>query len=304
MKFRTAAVLALPFLAGACASSGHEPPLPTLPSPAHLPPVPVPVVIPDPVPDALPDLPPENPVRAAVAAQAKGVVTPRREWFKGVSYAPPYHPNNSYLVYVAEGEAVSVRFRPREVPSPVVCSDGGVILSTAWTQSGAGPTETWTLDVKARMRAGGDGRVRCRVATNFAERGYSLTLKTVPVGSRHHMQAVEWSDPYKILSTSRTVESRPVCQGSDGNYRVTGDLGAFGLSSSSISNDGAQTCIRFPPSASFDLPAAWLVEGDAERPASPQTINGSYLIDGVPPVIELRTDHATLRIERLHRKAP
>ena len=111
--------------------------------------------MPEPVPDALPELPPENPVKAAVAAQAKGVVTPRREWFKGVTYAPPYHANNSYLVYVAEGEAVSVRFCPREIPSPVVCSDGGVILSTARTQSGAGATETWTLDIKARMRAEG-----------------------------------------------------------------------------------------------------------------------------------------------------
>jgi hypothetical protein len=27
-------------------------------------------------------------------------------------------------------------------------------------------------------------------------------------------------------------------------------------------------------------------------------IDGAYLIDGVPPVIELRTDTATLRIER------
>ena len=100
------------------------------------------------------------------------------------------------------------------------------------------------------------------------------------------------------------MESRPVCQGTDINYRITGDLCAFGLTSTSISNDGAHTCIRFPPSAAFDLPAAWLVEGDSERPASPSTVNGAYLIDGVPPVIELRTDNATLRIERLERKAP
>lgn len=303
MKFRTAVVLALPFLAGACASSSFEPPLPTLPSPQQLPPPPVAQGA-GAVPDALPELPPENPVRAAAAAQSSGEKSPRREWYKGVTYAPPYHFNNAYLVYVAEGETMGVRFRPREIPSPVVCSDGGVILSTAWTQSGEGATETWTLDIKARMRAGGNGRVRCRVATNFAPRGYFLNVKTVAAGSAHHVQAVEWTDPYELLSTANFVESRPVCRGTDGNYRISGDLGAFGLTSSSISNDGAQTCIRFPPTAAFDLPAAWLVEGESERPASPSTINGAYLIDGVPPVIELRTDNATLRIERLERIAP
>jgi hypothetical protein len=152
------------------------------------------------------------------------------------------------------------------------------------------------------MRAEGNGQIRCSITTNRGP--YTVVFKTMPVNSPAHISTVRWEDPYNFLAPDNGVKSAPICQGTDVNYRLTGDAGAFGLTSASISNDGAQTCIRFPPSAGFDLPAAWLVEGDQERPASPATINGAYVIDGVPPIIELRTDHATIRIERLERKAP
>jgi hypothetical protein len=300
MKFHPAAVLALPFLAGACASSGYEPPLPTLPSPAHAPPPVVPVVVAPP--ETLPDLPPEDPVKAASAALRGGLVKPRREWFKGLAYVPPYHPNHGYLVYVAEGSQTNLQFGKREIPETATCQDAGVILSVAWTQTGSGASESWMLQAKAKVQGEGNGQIRCSVTTNRGP--YTVFFKTMPVSSPAHIATVRWSDPYDFLAPDNGVKSAPVCAGTDGNYRLTGDLGAFGLTPGRVTNDGAHTCLRFPPSAAFDLPAAWLVEGDAERPASPQTINGAYLIDGVPPVIELRTDHATIRIERLQRKAP
>jgi hypothetical protein len=293
MTLRQPAVLALPLLAGACASSRYEPPLPTLPSPQRLPAPPAAGIEP---PDTLPDLPPEDPVRAASGALTKGLVKPRREWFKGVAYAPPYHPNHAYLVYIPEGGKTSFQFGRREIPQVATCQDGGVILSTAWTQTGGGATESWVLDVKAKMRA---PRQTCSITTS---RGvYVVVVQTT---ASTHTMIVRWSDPYGFLAPDNALPSAPVCAGTDINYRMTGDPGAFGLTPGGVSNDGAHTCIRFPPSAAFDLPAAWLVEGDRERPASPATINGAYLIDGVPPIIELRTDTATLRIERLERKAP
>ena len=290
MKFRTA-ILALPLFAGACASS-YEPPLPTLPSPQQLPALPVAGQ----PPDMLPDLPKEDPIKASSGAMAKGLVKPRHEWFKGVTYAPPYHPNHAYLVYIPEGGKTSFQFGKREIPQVANCQDGGVILSTVWTQTGSGASESWVLDIKAKVRA---PRQTCSITTS---RGIYVVV-VQPTTSTHTM-IVRWSDPYEFLAPDGGLPSAPVCQGTDINYRISGDLGAFGLTSSSISNDGAHTCIRFPPSAAFDLPAAWLVEGDQERPASPSTINGAYLIDGVPPVIELRTDTAAIRIERLERKAP
>lgn len=295
MKFRTA-ILLLPLFAGACASS-YEPPLPTLPSPQQLPVVPV-VELP---PDTLPEMPAENPVKAAAGAVANGLVKPRKAWFKGLAYVPPYHPNHGYLVYTAEGGQTNFEFRKREIPQTATCQDGGVIMSLLWTQTGSGASESWILQAKAKMRAEGNGQIMCSITTNRGP--YTVIVKTMAISSPAHIAKVRWDDPYDFLASDNGVKSAPICQGTDVNYRMTGDLGAFGLTTASISNDGAQTCIRFPPSAGFDLPAAWLVEGDNERPASPATINGSYLIDGVPSVIELRTDNATLRIERLERMA-
>src|SRR5690242_19662814 len=94
--------------------------------------------------------------------------------------------------------------------------NGGVILSTVWTQT-------------------------CSITTN---RGVYIVVVQVTAGT--HTMIVRWSDPYGFLAPDNGLPSAPVCQGTDGNYRTTGDLGAFGLTSSSISNDGAQTCIRFP----------------------------------------------------------
>ena len=295
MKFRTT-VLALPLVMGACASS-YEPPLPTLPSPQQLPEPPRMVVA---VPDTLPEMPTEDPVRAAISASKTGLIKPRKDWFKGLTYAPPYHPNHGYVVYVAEGGMSKVELMKREIPQTTTCPDGGVILSQVWTSMGAGATESWILQTKAKMQAEGNRQIHCTVVTNRG--AYNIVFQTVAVGSPAHVSTVRFSDPYNLLAPDNGVQSSPICQGTDGNYRITGNLGAFGLTSGSISNDGAHTCIRFPPSAAFDLPAAWLVEGDQERPASPSTINGAYLIDGVPPVIELRTDNATIRIERLEKK--
>ena len=253
-------------------------------------------------PDTLPELPKEDPIKAAASAMSKGLVTPRKEWFKGLTYMPPYHPNHGYVVYIPEGQKTSFVFGKREIPESALCegvmpegSEMPGIMSTAWTQQGSGASESYVLDIKVKMTA---PRQKCSITTN---RGVYIVI-VQPTTSTHTMK-VQWSDPYNFLAGDNGVKSAPICQGSDVNYRVTGDLGAFGLTSNSITNDGAQTCIRFPPSAAFDLPAAWLVEGDTERPASPATINGAYLIDGVPPVIELRTDNATLRIERLERIA-
>lgn len=296
MTLRTAALL-LSLAAGACVPA-YQPPLRTLPSPQQLPPPPM-TALP---PDTLPALPPENPLRAASSALKAGLVTPRKAWFKGLAYVPPYHPNHGYLVYAAEGMQTNLEFARREIPLTATCQDGGVIVSLAWTQTGSGASEAWILQAKPRMIADGNGLVRCSITTSRGP--YTVFLKTMPAGSPAHIATVRWDDPYGFLAPDNGAQSAPVCRGSDVNYRVTGDLGAFGLTSASVSNDGAQTCIRFPPSAGFDLPAAWLVEGESERPASPATINGAYLIDGVPPVIELRTDHARLRIERLERTAP
>src|SRR5690242_16167702 len=41
--------------------------------------------------------------------------------------------------------------------------DGGVILSTVWTQTGAGASESWVLDIKAKMQA---PRQTCSITTN------------------------------------------------------------------------------------------------------------------------------------------
>ena len=293
------AALTLPFLLGACASS-YEPPLPTLPSPQQVPAVPVAETTP---PDTLPELPPEDSVKAATAALSKGLVKPRSEWFKGSTYAPPYHPNHDYLIYVPEGEKTILRFGKREIPEGDTCdgvmpegSEMPGIMSTTWTQMGSGAAETWIFQIKVKMMA---PRQTCTITTN---RGVYIVV--VQPTTKTHTRKVQWTDPYNFLAPDNGVQSAPICRGTDANYRIIGDPGAFGLSSESISNDGAHTCIKFPPSAAFDLPAAWLIEGDSERPASPSTINNAYLIDGVPPVIELRTDHATLRIERLERIAP
>jgi type IV secretory pathway VirB9-like protein len=284
MRLR-AAVLLLPLFAAACAGPQYRPPLPTLPSSASLPARPVR----PPPPDTLPRLAPEDPVKASFAALSEGLVKPRREWFKGVTYMPPYHPNHSYLVYIPEGGVSTFQFSPGEKPQPATCADGGVILSQSWSSLGVGPSKSWVWSVKARMTA---PRQDCTVTTN---RGiYSVVIQPT---TRTHTSRVRWSDPYGFLSEA-DPDTPELCARTDINYRLAGDEGAFGLRPGDVSNDGSHTCIRFPQSAGFDLPAVWLVEGDNERPASPAMIDGAYLIDGVPPVIELRTDAATLRIER------
>jgi hypothetical protein len=304
MTFRIAA-LALPFVLTACGtSSSYEPPLPTLPSPQHLPAPPVAAAVE--MPDTLPELPKEDPVKATTAALSTGLVTPRREWYKGVTYSPPYHPNHGYLIYTPEGGSTSLQFGKREIPDGATCEgvvpdemateENPGIMSTAWKSFGEGASESWVLDIKVKIMA---PRQRCTITTN---RGVYIVV--VQPTQKTHTMKVQWSDPYNLLAPDNGIQSAPICRGTDANYRLTGNLGAFGVTTGSISNDGAHTCIKFPPSAGFDLPAAWLIEGENERPASPATINGAYLIDGVPPVIELRTDNATLRIERLERIAP
>jgi hypothetical protein len=259
-----------------------------------------------PPPDTLPELPKEDPIKAAAGALAQGLVTPRKAWHKGITYEPPYHPNHAYLIYIPEGGKSSLQFGKREIPEQALCEgvlpegaateDNPGIMSTTWTAMGSGASESWVLDIKVKMQA---PRQTCTITTN---RGIYIVV-VQPTKTTHTMK-VQWSDPYNFLAPDNGVQSAPICRGTDVNYRFTGDPGAFGIAPGSISNDGAHTCIRFPPSAAFDLPAAWLIEGDTERPASPSTINGAYLIDGVPAVIELRTSNATLRIERLERLAP
>ena len=250
--------------------------------------------------------PKEDPIKATAAAMATGLVTPHSQWNKGLTYAPPYHPNHGYLIYTPEGRSTSLMFRKREIPLEGSC-EGQVpvdmqtpenpgIIDATWRNQGSGASESWIFDIRVKMTA---PRQTCTITTNMGI--YTVVVQPT---TKTHTQRVEWSDPYSLLAPDNGIQSAPICRGSDVNYRVTGNIGAFGITSGSISNDGAHTCIKFPPSAGFDFPAAWLIEGENERPASPATINGAYLIDGVPPVIELRTDTATLRIERLERTAP
>lgn len=275
----------LPLLLAACAGPEYRPPLPTLPTAASLP---APVVRRAP-PDTLPVMAAEDPVKATFAALSDGLVKPRREWFKGVTYTPPYHPNHSYLVYIPEGNSTVFMFGPGEKPQPALCSDGGAILSQAWSSMGVGPSKSWVWTVKAKMTA---PRQDCTVTTN---RGiYSVVIQPT---TKTHTSKVRWSDPYGFL-TEADPETPDVCTKADVNYTLAGNEGAFGLRVGDVSNDGNHTCIQFPQSAAFDLPAVWLIEGESERPATPSTIDGAYVIDGVPPVIELRTDNATIRIER------
>jgi hypothetical protein len=286
---RRAAVLLLPLLAAGCASSHrYEAPLPTLPSSVSLPAPPTRL----PPPDTLPKLAPEDPIKATVGALADGLVKPRKEWFKGVTYMPPYHPNHSYLIYIPEGGVSNFEFSPGEAVKPATCGDGGTILSQSYTSMGTGPSKKWVWQVKAKMTA---PRQDCTITTN---RGiYSVVVQTT---TKAHTRTIRWSDPYEFLSAvdPHNAGTDLICQKADINYSLNGDPGAFGLRPGDVSNDGMHTCIQFPQSAGFDIPAICLIEGDQERPASPSMINGAYLLDGVPPVIELRTDNATLRIER------
>jgi type IV secretory pathway VirB9-like protein len=207
---------------------------------------------------------------------------------------PPYHPNHSYLVYTPEGNSTAFLFGKGEKPqsSMVTCDDGGTILDPSWSSMGVGSSKSYVLTIKAKMTAPRQG---CLITTN---RGiYSIVIQPT---TRTHITKVAWSDPYGFLSEP-DPETPDVCGGGDLNYTMAGDPGAFGIRMGDVSNDGSHTCIRFPQSAAFDVPAVWLVEGDNERPASPAMIDNAYVIDGVPPVIELRTDNATLRIERAHR---
>lgn len=276
---------ALPLIVGACAGPEYRAPLPTSPTTVSLP---APMARPAP-PDVLPALAPEDPVKATFAALSDGLVKPRREWFKGVTYMPPYHPNHSYLVYIPEGNSTAFQFSAGEKPQPATCSDGGMILSQSWSSMGVGASKSWVWTVKSKMTA---PRQDCTVTTN---RGiYSIVVQPT---TKTHTSKVRWSDPYGFLSEA-DPETPDICTPADVNYTLAGDDGAFGLRVGDVSNDGSHTCIRFPQSAAFDLPAVWLIEGESERPATPSMINGAYLIDGVPPIIELRTDNATIRIER------
>src|SRR4051812_12869871 len=213
----SAVVLALPLFAGACAGPRFEPPLPTLPAPS-------PPLAPSSVqgiaqvvapPDTLPEMPPENPVKAAVAALSGGLVTPRREWFKGLAYVPPYHPNHGYLIYVAEGSQTNLQFGKREIPETASCPDAGGILSLSWSHTGSGVAESWMLQVKAKMQAEGNGQIRCSITTSRAP--YTVFFKTMPVNSPAHVTTVRWSDPYRFLAPDDGRQSAPVCQGTDGN---------------------------------------------------------------------------------------
>jgi hypothetical protein len=288
----TRSVLVAALLMGGCASQpAYQPPLPTLPS---SPPVlPEPVVARIPPPDVLPQLPPEDPVKASMAALREGIIKPRREWFKGVTYAPPYHPNHSYLIYIPEGNGSVFQFSPGEQPDEngATCPDGGSILDESWSSTGVGPGKSWLWTVKVRMTA---PAIQCSLTTNRGP--YIIVIQPT---TKTHISKIQFSDPYSFLSEA-DPETPEICPKMDVNYVLTGNEGAFGLRPGDISNNGKHTCIRFPQSAAFDLPAAWLVEGDKERPATPATIDNAYVIDGVPPVIELRTDSATLRIERAH----
>lgn len=284
------AVLLVSLLVAGCAPSHYEPPLPTLPSSTTLPATPIAAVRPPP-PETLPLLPPEDPIKATFAALSDGLVKPRRAWFKGVTYMPPYHPNHSYLIYIPEGDSSVFQFGPGETPKPATCPDGGTILDESWSSVGVGPTKSWIWTVKVKMTA---PRLQCTVTTN---RGiYTVVVQPT---TKAHISKVQFADPYGFLSEA-DPETPEICPKADINYLLSGNEGAFGLRPGDISNDGKHTCIRFPQSAAIDLPAAWLVEGESQRPASPATIDGAYVIDGVPPVIELRTDTATLRIERTH----
>lgn len=285
---RAAAFLILPLIAG-CASSKYEAPLPTLPSASlQLPRAPAR----PPLPDTLPKLPAEDPVKAIAGATKDGLVKPRREWFKGLTYMPPYHPNHGYLVYIPFGLSSTFEFSPGEKPQDATCSDSsGNIIAPSWSSMGVGAGKKWVFQVKVTMEPPFP-RQDCTVLTT---RGiYSIYVQ----GTRStHTAKVRWSDPYGVLSEADPEAPEP-CAQADIDYALSGDPGAFGLRPGDVSNDGRHTCLRFPQSAGFDLPSVWLIEGDQERPASPTMIDGAYRIDGVPRVIELRTDNATLRIER------
>jgi hypothetical protein len=129
----------------------------------------------------------------------------------------------------------------------------------------------------------------------LSTRCYHVVVRTTTV--THH-QLVRFSDPYGFLSDG-DPEAMELCAGTDRDYALSGDVGAFGIDVSAVSNDGAHTCVRMPPNAGYDLPAVWLIDGDNKRPASPSLINGALMIDGVPRTMELRTDTVTLRIERV-----
>lgn len=283
---RWAPVIVLPLIVGACAGPEYRAPLPTLPTVATLP---APVAVRPAPPEVLPALPPEDPVKATMAALVDGIVKPRREWFRGATYMPPYHPNHNYLVYTPEGNTTNFVFSQGEKPREATCSDGGEILSLTWSSMGVGATKSWVLKAKAKMTA---PRQDCTITTTRGIYGVVIQPTT-----KTHTSKVQWSDPYSFLSEA-DPEAPDLCAKADTNYAMFGDEGAFGLRPGDVSNDGTHTCIRFPQSAAIDLPAVWLIEGGNERPASPSMIDNAYLIDGVPPVIELRTDTATIRIER------
>ena len=241
---RQTTVAALALVVSGCADQEYRPPLPTLPTSVSLP-APVARRLP---PETLPDMAPEDPVKATFAALRDGVVKPRREWFKGVTYMPPYHPNHSYLVYVPEGNSTTFLFSAGEKPQPATCSDGGMILSQSWSSMGVGASKSWVWTVKAKMTA---PRQDCTVTTN---RGiYSVVIQPT---TKTHTSKVRWSDPYSFLSEA-DPETPDICTPADTNYTLHGDDGAFGLRVGDVSNDGNHTCIRFPQSAAFSLPAVW-----------------------------------------------
>lgn len=281
-------VLALPLLAGACATQPeYRAPLPALPTTVSLP---VPVVRQVP-PEVLPELPKEDPIRATLAAGRQGIVSPHSEWFRGATYAPPYHPNHTYLVYTPEGQSTVFMFMAGEKPvsDGTSCDDAGQLLSPTWTSMGVGADRRYVLKIKTKVAG---PRLGCTITTNAGLYEVAVVSQTKARTSR-----VQWSDPYHFLSEPDT-DAPDICTAADMNYTLSGDPGAFGIRLGDVSNDGSHTCIRFPQSAAFDLPSVFLIEGDQERPASPSMIDGAYVIDGVPPIIELRSDNATIRLER------
>lgn len=281
-------VLGVPLLLAACAGQPeYQAPLPTLPTSVSMP---VPVVRPAP-PEVLPEMPKEDPIKATTGAQAAGVIKPRRDWFKGIVYAPPYHPNHSYLVYTPEGSSTVFVFGQGEKPqqSGASCDDGGELIDIAWSSMGTGAAKSYVMRLKVKVS---DVRRECTITTNAGI--YSVMVQSM---TKAHTQRVKWSDPYHFLSEP-DEEAPDICNAADMNYTLSGDPGAFGIRLGDVSNNGNHTCIRFPQSAAFDLPTVFLIEGDQERPASPSMIDGAWVIDGVPPIIELRSDTATIRIQR------
>ena len=281
-------VLGVPLLLAACASQPeYQPPLPTLPTSVSMP---VPVVRQAP-PDVLPEMPKEDPVKATMAAAGEGIVKPRKDWFKGIVYKPPYHPHHSYLVYTPEGNTTVFMFQPGEKPQQdgASCDDGGQLIDANWSSMGNGAGRSYVMKLKVKVS---DVRRECTITTNAGI--YSVIVQSM---TKAHTRRVSWSDPYHFLSEP-DEEAPDICGGGDMNYTLEGDPGAFGIRLGDITNNGNHTCIRFPQSAAFDLPTVFLIEGDQERPASPSMIDGAWVIDGVPPIIELRSDTATIRIQR------